>query len=183
MDDRDKGLSAAVAHLREELTRAEAVSPDVLQSLFDLVLTAVGRPGDGAHHRTNRPLIDARIARVLATVRERLSERWTVAKMARLAGMSRAAFIRLFKATTGTAPLTYVTRLRIEIAQSMLAETEEAAALIAERVGYGSVYAFTRAFTRLTGKPPVLFRRTTRGPRASTFRASIVATTAMRLAA
>jgi AraC-like DNA-binding protein len=29
-------------------------------------------------------------------------------------------------------------------------------------VGYGSVYAFSRAFTRLTGKPPVLFRRTAR---------------------
>jgi hypothetical protein len=60
-------------------------------------------------------------------------------------------------------PLTYATRLCIEIAQALLAETDEAAAVIAERVGYGSVDAFSRAFARLTGKAPVLFRRMARG--------------------
>jgi transcriptional regulator GlxA family with amidase domain len=164
MDERDKSLSAAVTLLRDELTRKSGMSHDVMQRLFDLVLTAIGRPmlpaaGSGA----KRPLIDVRVARVLASLRESLSERWTIAKMAKVAGMSRAAFIRLFTATTGTPPLTYVTRLRIEVAQALLAETDEAAAVIAERVGYGSVYAFSRAFTRLTGKPPVLFRRTARG--------------------
>jgi len=186
MDDRDKGLSAAVALLREELTRGDAVSHDVVASLFDVVLTAIGRRSMAAARAgARRPVMDVRIARVLAALREGLSEKWTIAKMARLAGMSRAAFIRLFTATTGTPPLTYVTRLRIEVAQALLAETEEAAALIAERVGYGSVYAFTRAFTRLTGKPPVLFRRTSRAPIASIAgrAASIVGRTTMRLAA
>jgi len=164
MDERDKSLAAAVTLLREELTRGDGVSHDVVQSLFDLVLTAIGRRGSPtARSGAQRPLMDVRIARVLASLRERLSDRWTIAKMAKLAGMSRAAFIRLFTATTGTPPLTYVTRLRIEVAQALLAETDEAAAVIAERVGYGSVYAFTRAFTRLTGKPPVLFRRMARG--------------------
>ena len=179
MDDRDKGLSAAVALLREELTRGDAVSHDVVQSLFDLVLAAIGRRSvAGARASGKRPLMDVRIARVLASLRERLSERWTIAKMARLAGMSRAAFIRLFTATTGVPPLTYVTRLRIEVAKALLAETDEAAAVIAERVGYGSVYAFSRAFTRLTGKPPMLFRRTARGPITP-----IVGRATMRLAA
>jgi transcriptional regulator GlxA family with amidase domain len=164
MDERDKSLSAAVTLLRDELTRKSGMSHDVMHSLFDLVLTAIGQPMSSlARTGAKRPLIDARIARVLASLRERLSERWTIAKMAKLAGMSRAAFIRLFTATTGAPPLTYVTRLRIEVAQALLAETDEAAAVIAERVGYGSVYAFSRAFSRLTGKPPVLFRRTARG--------------------
>ena len=163
MDERDKSLSAAVTLLRDELTRGNAVSHEVVQSLFDIVLTAIGqRSLRSASAGAKRPVLDVRIARVLADLREHLSERWTIAKMAKLAGMSRAAFIRLFTATTGVPPLTYVTRLRIEAAQALLAETDEAAAVIAERVGYGSVYAFTRAFTRLTGKPPVLFRRTAR---------------------
>jgi transcriptional regulator GlxA family with amidase domain len=163
MDERDKSLSAALTLLRKELTSSDGVSPDVIQGLLDLVLTVIGRrtlPSGRA--RQIRPLLDARIARVLATLRQRPQERWTIAKMAKLAGMSRAAFIRLFTAATGSPPLTYVTRLRIEVAQALLVETDEAAALIAERVGYGSVYAFSRAFTRLTGKPPVLFRRTAR---------------------
>jgi transcriptional regulator GlxA family with amidase domain len=111
---------------------------------------------------TKHSVIDVRIARVLASLRQRPEERWTIAKMAKLAGMSRAAFIRLFTAATGVPPLTYATRLRIEVAQALLAETDEAAAAIAARVGYGSVYAFSRAFTRLTGKPPVLFRKMAR---------------------
>ena len=163
MDERDKTLSAAVTLLRTELTRRDGVSPDVMQSLIDLVLTAIGpRRLPSARAGATRPLFDVRIARVLASLRQRPEERWTIAKMAKLAGMSRAAFIRLFTRTTGAPPLTYVTRLRIEVAQALLAETDEAAAVIAERVGYGSVYAFSRAFTRLTGKPPVLFRRTAR---------------------
>jgi transcriptional regulator GlxA family with amidase domain len=164
MDERDKSLSAAVTLLREELIRGNGVSHDVMQDLFELMLTAIAqRTLRTTLAGANRPLIDVRVARVLASLRERLSERWTIARMAKLAGMSRAAFIRLFTATTGTPPLTYVIRLRIEVARALLAETDEAAAAIAERVGYGSVYAFTRAFTRLTGKPPVLFRRIARG--------------------
>jgi AraC-like DNA-binding protein len=163
MDDRDKRLSAAVTLLREELARASGANRDVMQGLFDVVLTAVGSVPRRDPLAKARPLIDRRVARVLEAVGERPSEGWTIARMAKLAGMSRAAFIRLFTATTGVPPLTYVTRLRIEMAQTLLAETDEAAAAIAERVGYGSVFAFTRAFTRLTGKPPVLFRRIARG--------------------
>ena len=143
--------------------QGDRVSPDVVQSLIDLVLMAIGRRSlSSARAGAACPLFDVRIARVLASLRQRPEERWTIAKMAKLAGMSRAAFVRLFTRTTGAPPLTYVTRLRIEVAQALLAETDEAAAVIAERVGYGSVYAFSRAFTRLTGKPPVLFRRTAR---------------------
>ena len=163
MDERDKSLLAKVTLLQKELSQSDPVSPDVMQSLLDLVVTALGRrTSSRAGDFGSAPLLDVRIARVLASLRQHPHERWTIARMAKLAGMSRAAFIRLFSATTGAPPLTYVTRLRIEVAQALLAETDEAAAAIAARVGYGSVYAFSRAFTRLTGKPPVLFRRMAR---------------------
>jgi transcriptional regulator GlxA family with amidase domain len=179
MDERDKSLSAAVTLLRSELMRGDGVSHHIVESLFEVVLAAIGqRSLPSARSFSERPRIDVRIARVLARVRGRLSERWTIAKMAKLAGMSRAAFVRLFTASTGAPPLTYVTRLRIEVAQVLLAETDEAAAVIAERIGYGSVYAFSRAFTRLTGKPPILFRRTAR-----TQGTPIVGRATMRLAA
>jgi transcriptional regulator GlxA family with amidase domain len=164
MDEREKSLSTAVTVLREELSRRNGVSRDVVDGLYDLVLTAIGKRGAMKTQRSARlRIVDARIARVLASVREHPEERWTIARMAKLAGMSRAAFIRLFSRATGTPPLSYVTRLRIDVASALLAETDEAAAAIAARVGYGSVYAFTRAFTRLTGKPPILFRKTARG--------------------
>ena len=173
MDEHDERLSAAFTLLRKELGRAGGATPRVMEELFALLLAGAGSGQDTAVgdemtasdklSPIKGKLVDRRIARVLAAVRERPAERWTLARMAKLAGMSRAAFIRLFTATTGLPPLTYVTRWRIELAQALLAETDEAAAAIAERVGYGSVFAFTRAFTRLTGKPPILFRRIARG--------------------
>jgi transcriptional regulator GlxA family with amidase domain len=162
MDERDKSLSAKVTLLHDELRRG-GVSHGVLDGLYDLVATAIGQRVAQRSARGARRLLDPRIARVLASVRERPEERWTIARMAKLAGMSRAAFIRRFTRATGAPPLTYVTRLRIDVACALLVDTDEAAAAIAARVGYGSVYAFTRAFTRLTGKPPVLFRKTARG--------------------
>jgi transcriptional regulator GlxA family with amidase domain len=163
MNDREKSLSAAVTLLRAELIRGNRIHPDVMADLFDLVIAAIGqRSSSITLARTQGRPVDVRVARVLAVLRAQLSERWTIARMAKLAGMSRAAFIRLFTASTGVPPLTYVTRLRIDVARALLAETDEAAAAIAERIGYGSVYAFSRAFTRLTGKPPVLFRRMAR---------------------
>jgi len=113
MDDRDKRLSAAVTILREELARTGGANRDVMQRLFDLLLTP---PGSVFRRdplaKADRPLIDMRVARVLAAVRERQSERWTIARMAKLAGMSRAAFTRL----TGKPPVLFRRIARGQIA-------------------------------------------------------------------
>jgi AraC-like DNA-binding protein len=109
-----------------------------------------------------RPAADARIARTLAALHDRFSERWTLAKMARVAGMSRAAFVARFKQVTGTSPGAYLTRLRLDAARELLIATDDPAAKIALRVGYDSPYAFSRAFKRMVGSPPVVYRRTMR---------------------
>jgi transcriptional regulator GlxA family with amidase domain len=93
-----------------------------------------------------------------------MSERWTLAKMAKVAGMSRAAFVRRFKQVTGAAPGAYLARLRVSAARKLLVETEESAATIALSVGYQSVHAFNRVFRRMTGRPPIVFRKATRAP-------------------
>ncbi|MFY0539422.1 helix-turn-helix transcriptional regulator [Nannocystis pusilla] len=87
------------------------------------------------------------------------TERWTVAALAKAAGLSRAAFARRFLAELGAPPLRHLTTIRMQRAARRLAESDDSLAAIAAEVGYDSEFAFSRAFKRHTGEAPAAFRR------------------------
>jgi transcriptional regulator GlxA family with amidase domain len=105
---------------------------------------------------------DPRLLRVLQLMESRLSSPWTVATLARAAGMSRAAFARAFRARFGLAPLEYLSAQRFERARRLLIDSEECLAAIAASIGYQSEFAFSRAFKRRYGTPPGAYRRRAR---------------------
>jgi AraC-like DNA-binding protein len=76
--------------------------------------------------------------------------------------MSRSAFSARFTELVGEPPMQYVTRWRMGVAQSMLSDGVAALAEIAERLGYRSEAAFSRAFKRETGISPGAARAATR---------------------
>jgi len=49
-------------------------------------------------------------------------------------------------------------RLRLDYARRLLCETSLPMSAIAEEVGFGDVYQFSRAFRRCTGTSPTAFR-------------------------
>ncbi len=147
------------------LLRANAdTSTIVTERIFDALFAALER--HRLAHAAEPPppiaLTDARLARTIAQLHERHAERWTVASLAKHAGMSRAAFARRFGELTGLPPHAYLERLRMDVARTLLARTDEGIAQLAVRVGYRSEHAFSRAFKRLVGEPPALFRRAQR---------------------
>lgn len=87
------------------------------------------------------------------------ARRWTVASLARAAGLSRAPFARRFRQATGKSPLRWLTEHRLDVARARLLRTDLALAAIANEVGYGSEFAFSKAFKRLLGVAPGTFRR------------------------
>lgn len=62
-------------------------------------------------------------------------------------------------AATGLSPMQYVVGLRVERAQSLLAETDWIVARIAAAVGYADAAYFSRLFASRTGQPPSRFRQ------------------------
>ena len=54
----------------------------------------------------------------------------------------------------GVSPLGYVTQLRMRLATQWIAERQLSIEQVAERLGYGSQAAFSRAFKRATGRTP-----------------------------
>jgi AraC family transcriptional activator of mtrCDE len=98
-------------------------------------------------------------ARALARMHEAPERAWTLEDLARVAGLSRAAFARNFSASVGEPPHSYLTRWRMGIAAQLLEETDLRLSEIAPRVGYRSEFSFSRAFKLARGVSPIQYRR------------------------
>ncbi len=109
---------------------------------------------------------DPYVARAIAAMKAGPSRRWTVAALARVAGLSRAAFARRFTRELGVGPARWLTEHRLRIAQERLVETDLGLAAIASEIGYATEFAFAKAFKRMFGVAPGRFRRLARAPRA-----------------
>ncbi|MFI5933952.1 AraC family transcriptional regulator [Actinoplanes sp. NPDC051494] len=83
---------------------------------------------------------------------------WTVRQLSDVAGMSRTAFTRRFRAAVGTSPMAYLTGWRLDLAARLLRESSAPLSAVARKVGYSTPYAFTAAFRRAYGVPPGRYR-------------------------
>jgi AraC-like DNA-binding protein len=103
---------------------------------------------------------DPQIGRVLAAIHLDPGGDWSVAVLARLAGVSRSGFAQRFAAIVGETPAHYVTRVRMHQARQWLVRDRMLIAVAARRLGYDSEASFSRAFKRVLGQPPSHFRGT-----------------------
>jgi AraC-like DNA-binding protein len=101
---------------------------------------------------------DPEIGKVLALMHRQPAEPWTIADLAREAGVSRSVLAERFRRYLGEPPVAYLTRWRMQIGARMLSSTSYSVAEIASEVGYDSEQAFNRAFKRKFGNPPARYR-------------------------
>ncbi|MGI9031877.1 MAG: GlxA family transcriptional regulator [Ilumatobacteraceae bacterium] len=82
-----------------------------------------------------------------------------VGVLASRVAMSERHFLRRFTAETGLTPGRYVARARVEAARRELESTDDAIAVIAGRVGFGTAESMRRTFHRHAGASPDEYRR------------------------
>ena len=104
-------------------------------------------------------LEDPRILRVVEFLQSRPGRMRSNPELARVAGLSTNAFIRLFRARTGLTPQAFHLRKRLEQACVDLHYSSLKIEEIARRAGFHDRYHFTHVFTRLRGLGPAAFRR------------------------
>jgi AraC-like DNA-binding protein len=104
-------------------------------------------------------LCDPYIGRALALLHGNPARSWTVDDLAREVALSRSALAERFVELIGEPPMKYVTGLRLALAAQALRAGPDGIARVAERSGYLSEAAFTRAFRREFGMPPGAWRR------------------------
>jgi AraC-like DNA-binding protein len=91
---------------------------------------------------------------------------WTIASLAKEAGVSRSVLAERFRHYLSETPMAYLTRWRLQLGAQMLASTSYSVAQIAGEVGYESEPAFNRAFKREFETPPARFRSQSRSAHA-----------------
>jgi transcriptional regulator GlxA family with amidase domain len=85
-----------------------------------------------------------------------------IPRLAKIAEVSQAHFIRTFRATFGETPHRYLQRRRVERAMFLLRATERSITDICFDVGFSSLGTFSRTFHGILGESPTVFRQ--RGP-------------------
>jgi len=103
-------------------------------------------------------LRDDVIGRSLSILHDRPAEPWSLESLAREVGLSRSALAERFHSFVGTPPMQYLARWRMQLAASLLSGSQLTLSQVAERVGYGSETALSRAFKRLVGVAPSAWR-------------------------
>jgi len=101
---------------------------------------------------------DDRIQQILLHIRKNLNELNDVESLAKIIGLSKDHFIRLFKKTTGETPVQYITLRKIERAEILLSTTNLSIKDVAHTLGYEDHSYFNRIFKKTVGLTPRDYR-------------------------
>ncbi len=105
-----------------------------------------------------RHVADPVVARVQDWIRRNLSRPIGIGEMAGIASTSTRTLIRRFRVALGTTPLSYVQRLRVERAKTLLATSSLSLQAIIDRAGYEDLSSFRKLFRAHTGLAPRDYR-------------------------
>ncbi len=134
----DRGLIAISSHLRSML------------SLIVAYQQSPRRKSRGAEHR---------ILEVITFMREHATGSHDLGKLAESAGLSIPHFSALFRKQTGTSPIHFLARLRMQRACELLDSTKDPIATISRAVGYENPLYFCRLFRQHVGMAPSQYRK------------------------
>ena len=104
-------------------------------------------------------LRDPYVGRALAALHRDPGQGWTIESLAQRIGLSRSTLAERFTHLVGQPPMQYLTNWRMQLAANQLRGGTDNVAVIANRVGYESEAAFSRAFKKAAGAAPSAWRR------------------------
>ena len=96
-------------------------------------------------------------------INTRYSEDITLDSLAARSGYSPRHFARLFAEYVGTAPMRYLSEVRLSRAAALLSENKLTVTEIAEQVGFGDSGYFAKSFRARYGVAPLEYRKRSRG--------------------
>ncbi len=159
----EASLRYALAEARSPRPGGHGVLAKLAEVLFIEVLRihmneqAAGRVGGGTGWLAG--VNDRIVGAALRALHAAPARAWTLEDLARDAGSSRSVLAERFQELVGQPPMQYLAQWRMLLASNLLARSNAPLARIAEEVGYQTDTAFSRAFRREFGMPPVAWRR------------------------
>lgn len=128
----------------------------VADRLLDWMMVCALREWFDREHGTGwlAALADEVVGPVLRAMHARPEKAWTLALLAKEAGVARTTLAGRFARLVGVPPLTYLTEWRMAVAADLLADSEATVGAVARRVGYADAFGFSAAFKRVQGVSP-----------------------------
>ncbi|MDZ5603319.1 AraC family transcriptional regulator [Pseudomonas sp. RP23018S] len=156
--DRYPGLTPILAAMKGEICSGRIGFAGILARLADVVAAMIVRGwvecGCDDASGLVAALRDPRLARAILALHRDPGRNWSVSELAEQCNCSRSVFAERFQATIGIPPLRYATELRMRLASQWLTQDRLPIETVAQNLGYTSQAAFSRAFKRITGRPP-----------------------------
>lgn len=165
-------LASTAAAIRDEALSQRPGRDLILTRLVEVLLIESLRAHGASLGAMAQPgllagLSDPQLAKALHSLHADIAHHWTVAALAREAGLSRSAFSERFAHTIGAPPMEYLMQWRMAVAKDMLQRDRAPFETVALAIGYESASAFSTAFRRQIGTPPSAFARKARAVRAA----------------
>jgi AraC-like DNA-binding protein len=156
-------IRSTFQYAADELTTGRPGSETVLAKLSELLFVeAVRRYAESLPEGQTgwlAGLRDHHVARALALLHRDLGRPWTADELGREVGLSRSALAERFTRLIGVAPMHYLGSWRMHVAAQELRSRNTSLLQVANKVGYESEAAFSRAFKRAFGTAPATWRR------------------------
>jgi AraC family L-rhamnose operon regulatory protein RhaS len=164
--ERHSEVEAMIEELNRERGANANVSRALVRGLFFRLLVFLAR--QHAQQRTALRHTSTRTARqqahnvaqVLQFCDEHFCESLSVPQLAAMMFLSPGRFSEVFTREVGMPPATYLRRLRLERAQTLLRTTSLSATEIAHRSGFSDLAQLSRAFRAVFGTTPSAYRAT-----------------------
>lgn len=99
------------------------------------------------------------ISEITKYIAENYPQNITLSLLADMAGYSEDYFSKLFKASTGFGYKEFIKTVRIKAAKEMLAQSRDSVCKIAFRCGFSDSNYFSSVFKKITGLPPLKYRK------------------------
>lgn len=161
-DSTSQWLAVTLAAMHVETERPTLGSAIMLSRLIDLLFIWAVRHWLASAPQRPRGWIaslqDPLVGQALALLHADPARDWSVETLAACLHQSRSNLSQRFTALVGEPPIRYLTRWRMQLAADLLVSSRLRVSQIAQRIGYDSEPAFSRAFRRHFGLAPVEYR-------------------------
>jgi AraC-like DNA-binding protein len=138
----------------QEAAEVRAGHEIVLDALTEALAVEVLRAHSPAVEPARRGVHDPRIRRAVGFIEASFAEPLSLDRIAKVAGMSRFHFGRMFEAEVGKSPYRYLVDVRLACAATLLKSGKVSVTQTAFRVGYSDLGRFGRAFRAKFGMTP-----------------------------
>ena len=141
-------------HMQESLTNNMLMESLLYRTFYDLLVdfpNAKSRPHDQA---------DKYFAAALTFLENNFEDpTCTINSICQHLGLSRSYIYKLFKDNTDRSPQQFLTRMRMQQSEELLANSDLTVQAIAQSVGYTDSFTFSKAFKRYQGISPNHYRK------------------------